>query len=236
MENENSHDPLYAMRHSAAHVLAQAVLDMFPEAKLGIGPVIEHGFYYDFELPRTLIPEDLPILEKKMKEIIKQRQTFVLRKEDGQDTLEFLKAAKQPFKLDLAEQFIGEGKPITFYENVDKKGNIKFVDLCKGPHTEHTGEVGPFKLTKIAGAYWRGDEKNPQLQRIYGVCFPSKEELQAHLTMLEEAEKRDHRKLGRELEIYMMSDEVGPGLPLWLPNGAILIEEIEKLAKEVEFG
>lgn len=236
MENENSQDPLYAMRHSAAHVLAQAVLDMFPEAKLGIGPVIEHGFYYDFELPRTLIPEDLPILEKKMKEIIKQKQTFVLRKEDGNDTLEFLKAAKQPFKLDLAQQFIAEGKPITFYENVDKKGAIKFVDLCKGPHTEHTGEVGPFKLTKIAGAYWRGDEKNPQLQRIYGVCFPTKEELQAHLTMLEEAEKRDHRKLGRELEIYMMSDEVGPGLPLWLPNGAILVEEIEKLAKEVEFG
>lgn len=231
MENEK----VSGMRHSAAHVLAQAVLEMFPEAKLGIGPAIENGFYYDFDLPRTLIPEDLPILEKKMKHIVKQRQKFVGREEDAKKSKEFLKAIKQPYKLELLEEFAKEGKKITFYENVRQDGSVAYVDLCKGGHSKTTGEIGPFKLTKIAGAYWRGDEKRPQLQRIYGVCFETQPELDEHLKMLAEAEKRDHRKLGRDLEIYIMSDEVGPGLPLWLPNGATMVEEIEKLAKEVEF-
>src|SRR3989338_2768175 len=145
-----------AMRHSCAHVLAQAVLDMFPEAKLGIGPAIENGFYYDFDLPRTLIPEDLPILEKKMKQIVKQNQKFVLKEEHGDK--------------------------ITFYENVmPNDGKGMFVDLCEGPHVEHTGQIGPLKLMKIAGAYWRGSEKNPMLQRIYGTCWHTQEELDEHL-------------------------------------------------------
>ena len=235
MNAEQHVDPLYAMRHSAAHVLAQAVLDMFPEAKLGVGPVIDDGFYYDFELPRTLIPEDLAILQKKMQHIVKQNQKFVRQEAEGSKVLAFLKAADQPFKVELAEEFLSEGKDLSLYENVDSNGKVKFVDLCRGGHTETTGKIGAFKLHKIAGAYWRGDDKNPQLQRIYGFCFPTQEELKAHLDMLKEAEKRDHRKLGKELELYMMSEEVGAGLPMWLPNGAIVVEEIEKLAKEVEF-
>ncbi len=231
-----ANEKVAGMRHSAAHVLAQAVLEMFPEAKLAIGPAIENGFYYDFDLPRTLIPEDLPILEKKMKHIVKQNQKFVGREEDGKKSLEFLKAIKQPYKVELLEDFLKEGKTITFYENVRADGSVAYVDMCKGGHCKSTGEIGPFKLTKIAGAYWRGDEKRPQLQRIYGVCFETQAELDEHLAMLAEAEKRDHRKLGKELEIYIMSEEVGPGLPLWLPNGAVMVEEIEKLAKEVEFG
>lgn len=228
-------DKVSAMRHSAAHVLAQAVLEMFPEAKLGIGPAIENGFYYDFDLPRTLIPEDLPILEKKMKQIVKQNQKFAGREEDAKQSREFLKKIKQPYKVELLDEFAKDGKKITFYENVRADGKVMYVDLCKGGHSDSTGKIGPFKLTKIAGAYWRGDEKRPQLQRIYGLCFETQKELDEHLKMLAEAEKRDHRKLGKDLEIYIMSDEVGPGLPLWLPNGAIIVEEIEKLAKEMEF-
>jgi threonyl-tRNA synthetase len=228
-------DRLYAMRHSAAHILAQAVMEMFPEAKLGIGPAIDHGFYYDFELPRTLIPEDLPIIEKKMKQIVKQNQKFVRRVEDGKEAIKFLKKTKQNFKAEMAAEFVEGGEEISFYENVMQDGTPKFVDLCEGPHLETTGEMGPFKLMKIAGAYWRGDEKNPMLQRIYGVCFEDREGLDAHLKMLKEAAKRDHRKLGKELEIYMTHDEVGAGLPMWLPNGAVIAEEIEKLAKEVEY-
>lgn len=234
-DQQDTEDRLYAMRHSAAHVLAQAVLDMFPEAKLGIGPVIASGFYYDFVLPRTLIPEDLKILEKKMMKIINQDQTFVRQEAPPEKTIAFLKKIEQPFKVELAEEFTAEGKTLSFYENVTKDGEVKFIDLCRGGHTETTKQIGAFKLNKIAGAYWRGDENNPQMQRIYGLCFETKDDLKAHLRMLQEAAKRDHRKLGKELEIYMTSDEVGAGLPLWLPNGAVIVEEIEKLAKETEF-
>ncbi len=232
--HEERVDELSAMRHSAAHVLAQAVLEMFPEAKLGVGPTIEDGFYYDFKLPRTLIPEDLEILQGKMERIVMEAQKFVRQEAEGQKVVEFLKAAKQPFKMELVEEFIKEGKQVTLYENVNKEGHVKFVDLCRGGHTDSTKEIGAFKLHRIAAAYWRGKETNPQLQRIYGLCFETKEQLQAHLTMLEEAAKRDHRKLGKELEIFMLSEEVGAGLPLWLPNGAIIVEELENLAKETE--
>jgi threonyl-tRNA synthetase len=235
MEESDIAHPLYAMRHSAAHVLAQAVLEMFPEAKLGIGPVIEHGFYYDFLLPRTLIPEDLGILEDKMKKIVKEDQRFERSEEAPEEMVAFLEKIDQPFKVELAKEFLDEGKTLSFYKNVNKQDEVKFIDLCRGGHTNSTREIGVFKLNKIAGAYWRGDEKNPQLQRIYGLCFPTKDELYGHIKMMEEAEKRDHRKLGKELELYMMHEEVGAGLPLWLPNGAILVEEIEKLAKETEF-
>lgn len=226
---------LEAMRHSCSHVLAQAVLQMFPEAKLGIGPTIDDGYYYDFELPRTLIPEDLPILEKKMKQIIKQNQTFEKRAEPGKKAIEFLKKTKQKYKVELVQEFVKEGEEITFYENILPQGNKgMFVDLCEGPHVERTGQIGPFKLLKIAGAYWRGNEKNPMLQRIYGTCWNTKEELDAYLKMLEEAKKRDHRKLGKELDLFTFDDEVGAGLPLWLPKGTVIVEILEALAKKKE--
>lgn len=223
---------LQEKRHSLSHILAQAVLGMFPEAKLGIGPDIDTGFYYDFELPRTLIPEDLDILEKKMKHIIKQNQKFQCYKEPVEAGVKFLKAAKQNFKVELANDLKKEGeKKISFYKNGP------FVDMCKGPHVSSTGliDLQSFKLDKIAGAYWRGDEKRPMLQRIYGLAFDTKKELEDYLEMRKEAERRDHRKLGKDLEIFTFDENVGPGLPLWLPKGGVIIEELEKLAKEMEF-
>lgn len=208
---------------------------MFPEAKLGFGPPIEHGFYYDFDLPRTLIPEDLAILEEKMRAIFKEKQTFVRRDEPVQKAIEFLKKAGQPYKIDLVEGWMKDGaKTVSFYENVDASGKAKFVDLCEGNHVENLGEIKVFKLLHTAGAYWRGSEKNPMLQRIYGTCFENKKELDEYLHQIEEAKKRDHRKLGKELKLFAFSDYVGPGLPLWLPNGTVLVEELEKLAKETE--
>lgn len=199
---------------------------MFPEAKLGIGPAIENGFYYDFDLPRTLIPEDLPLLEKKMKQIVKQNQKFVLKEEPGDKTLEFLEAAGQKYKVELAKEFIGNGEKITFYENVmPNDGKGMFVDLCEGPHVEHTGQIGPLKLMKIAGAYWRGSEKNPMLQRIYGTCWHTQQELDEHLKQLEEAKKRDHRKLGVQLGLFQFHD-ISPGSIFFLPKGAIVFNEL----------
>ncbi len=212
-----------SMRHSCAHVLAQAVLQMFPEAKLGIGPTIENGFYYDFELPRTLIPEDLPLLEKKMKQIVKQKQKFVRLEEPGDKSIEVLKAAEQPYKVELAEELVADGQDITFYENILPQGEkLMFVDLCAGPHVDHTGQIGPFKLMKIAGAYWKGDEKNTVLQRIYGTCWHSREELDAHLKQIEEAKKRDHRVIGKQQGLFTMSPLVGAGYPMFLPKGTVL--------------
>lgn len=219
-------------RHSLAHILAQAVLEMFPEAKLGVGPAIENGFYYDFELPRTLIPEDLPIIEKKMKHIVKQNQEFTSKTEPVDEAIAYLKKIEQPYKVELAEGFKAEGtKEVGFHRNGP------FVDLCRGGHIKSTAEVpvGTFKLDRIAGAYWKGDEKNPMLQRIYGLAFDTKEELDEFLEMRREAEKRDHRKLGKELDLYSFNENVGPGLPLWHPNGTVLVEQLERLAKEVEF-
>jgi len=222
------------MRHSCAHILAQAVMDMFPEAKLGIGPTIENGFYYDFELPRTLIPEDLPLLEKKMKQIVKQSQKFEVRSEDGEKALRFLKETGQVYKMELAKEFLDNGETLTFYENKMQDGTAKFVDLCEGPHVENTNQIKAFALTHIAGAYWRGNSDNTMMQRIYGLCFETQEELNEHLKILEEAKKRDHRKLGKDLELFVFDDEVGAGLPLWLPRGTIIADEIEKMAKEKE--
>lgn len=209
-------------RHSLAHILASAVLEMFPEARFGVGPNIENGFYYDFDLPRTLIPEDLPLLEKKMKEIIKKNYPFEKQTITRDKAIELFKKANQNYKIEILNDE-AKGGEISIYRTGE------FVDLCKGPHIDSTGEIdsASFKLTKIAGAYWRGDEKNKMLQRIYGVAFNSKKELAGYLKNLEEAEKRDHRKLGKELDLFHIDDMVGAGLPLLHPKGAMLWRIIE---------
>ena len=229
--SEDHELPIQQKRHSLSHILAQAVVEMFPDAKLGIGPTIDNGFYYDFDLPRTLIPEDLAILEKKMKHIVKQNQKFDHYVEPADKAIDYLKELHQDYKVELVSDLKKGGETeVSFYRNGP------FVDLCKGPHVESTGKIdlNAFKLDKIAGAYWRGDEKRPMLQRIYGLAFETREELDNYLAMRAEAEKRDHRKLGKELELFTFSENVGPGLPLWLPNGAVMIEELETLAKEME--
>lgn len=220
-------DNLEAMRHSLAHVLAIAVLDMFPEARLGIGPAIEDGFYYDFELPRTLIPEDLEILEGKMREIVKQDLAFTGTEVAPKEAVDALKQAGQPYKVELAEEFAQAGEKLTFYQTGE------FVDLCRGGHVKSTKDIGAFKLTRIAGAYWRGDEQNPQLQRIYGVAFATQKDLDAYLEKLEQAKDRDHRKLGKELGLFVTNENVGAGLPIFTPKGATIYRElVDYLAEE----
>ena len=234
---EESH--LYKIRHSAAHVMAQAVLELFPEAKYTIGPPVENGFYYDFDLPRNLTPEDLEAIEKRMRQIVQSKHEFQKRVLSAEEAKQIF--ADQPYKLELIEGLekggLDEyGNPLKEKPEISIYQHDTFTDLCRGPHVESTKEIkqDAFKLMNIAGAYWRGDEHNKMLQRIYGTAWESKKDLEAYLQQLEEAKKRDHRKLGRELEIYIFDDEVGPGLPLWLPNGGVMIEELEKLAKEME--
>ncbi|NKB72208.1 MAG: threonine--tRNA ligase [Candidatus Latescibacteria bacterium] len=212
-------------RHSLSHVLAQAVRRLFPEAKLAIGPAIDDGFYYDFDVETPFTPEDLQKIEKEMKRIVKQNHKFEREEVSREEALERL--GDEPYKLEILVD-LEEGESLTFYRDGD------FVDLCRGPHMLGTGQGRFFKLLSVAGAYWRGDENKKMLQRIYGTAFASREALDGHLAMLEEAKKRDHRRLGQELELFVFDDEVGPGLPLWLPKGAVLIEELEGLAKEAE--
>jgi threonyl-tRNA synthetase len=230
---------LYKIRHSAAHIMAQAVLERFPEGKIAIGPPIENGFYYDFDLPRNLTPEDLEQIEKRMRQIIQGKHEFKKKVISAEEAREVFK--DQPYKIELIEGlekggFDEYGNPLKEKPEISLYQHDTFVDLCRGPHVQNTKEVkqDAFKLTSIAGAYWRGDENNKMLQRIYGTAWENAQQLKDYLHMLDEAKKRDHRKLGRELEIYMFDDEVGPGLPLWLPNGGVMIEELEKLAKEME--
>jgi threonyl-tRNA synthetase len=205
------------MRHSASHVMAEAVLSIFPDAKFGIGPAIEDGFYYDFDLPRTLTPEDLPVIEQKMKEIIKSSVPFEYRELTKDEARKLF--VDQPYKLELIDE-IADDK-VGIYE----QGN--FVDLCRGPHVASTNEIKAFKLTSIAGAYWRGDEHNPMLQRIYGIAFEKQEELDKYLELLEEAQKRDHRKLGRDLDLYIAPDEIGGGLIILTPKGGRIRTVVE---------
>ncbi len=244
--NEVEKDDLYKIRHSAAHVMAEAVLELYPEAKIAIGPPIETGFYYDFDLgkdergkPVTFSPEDLEQIEKRMRQIIGGRHNFVYREVSADEARQVF--ADQPYKVELidglAKGDIDEyGNEVAVQPVISTYKHDTFEDLCRGPHVEHTGKIPPdaFKLLTIAGAYWRGDEHNPMLQRIYGTAWRNKKELTEHLKMLEEAKERDHRKLGSELEIFIFDEEVGPGLPLWLPNGTVLVDELEKLAKEIE--
>lgn len=216
-------DDLYRLRHSAAHVLAQAVSHLFPEAKMTIGPPTEEGFYYDFDRDTPFTPEDLVALEAEMAKGVKRKETFQVREVSRDEALALFQA--NPYKTELI-QGLPEDEAITLYTNGD------FTDLCRGPHTENTGNIGAFKLLNTAGAYWRGDEKNKMLQRIYGTAFATKEELEAYLNRLEEARKRDHRRLGRELGLFMVSPLVGAGLPLWLPKGAILRETLVEFMRD----
>jgi len=230
---------LYKIRHSAAHIMAQAVLEMFPDGKISIGPPIENGFYYDFDLPRNLTPEDLQQIEKRMRQIVQSKHDFQKKIVSADEAREIFK--DQPYKLELIDGlekggFDEYGNPLKEKPEISIYQQDTFVDLCRGPHVQSTKEVkqDAFKLMSIAGAYWRGDENNKMLQRIYGTAWENAQQLKDHLWQLEEAKKRDHRKLGKDLEIFIFDDEVGPGLPLWLPNGGIMIEELEKLAKEME--
>ncbi len=238
--NERYQDSvLYRIRHSAAHVMAQAVLEFFPEAKYTIGPPVENGFYYDFDLPQALMLEDLEKIEKRMRGIIQAGHEFQKKIVSAEEARQIFK--DQPYKLELIDGLekggLDEyGNPLNEKPEISIYQQDKFTDLCRGPHVENTRKINPsaLKLMSIAGAYWRGDEKNKMLTRIYGTAWEKPDELKNYLQQLEEAKKRDHRKLGKELDIFLFDDEVGPGLPLWMPNGGILIEEIEKLVKETE--
>ena len=213
--------------HSSAHLMAEAVEAVFPGVKFWVGPALEKGFYYDMDLgDRKLVEEDLLLLEKKMNELAKKGNVYIRKEITKPEAVKYFEEKGDEYKLDLLGN-LTDGE-ITFYT----QGN--FTDLCRGPHIPNTNFIKAIKLTNIAGAYWKGDEKNKQLTRLYGITFPNQKELDEYLAMLEEAKKRDHRKLGKELGIYTMDDDIGPGLPLWMPNGTIIIEELEKLAKETE--
>ncbi|HVX26997.1 MAG TPA: threonine--tRNA ligase [Parafilimonas sp.] len=213
--------------HSTAHLMAEAVESMFPRVKFWVGPPVDNGFYYDMDLgDKKITEEDLKALEKKMNELAKQNNQYIRKETPKAEAVEYFTQKGDEYKLDLLQNL--EDGNITFYT----QGN--FTDLCRGPHIPSTGFIKAIKLTNIAGAYWKGDEKNKQLTRIYGISFPSQKELDEYLAMVEEAKKRDHRKLGKELGIYTMDDDVGPGLIMWMPNGTVIIEELEKLAKETE--
>jgi threonyl-tRNA synthetase len=233
------------MRHSAAHVMAQAVQQLFPEVKFGIGPAIEDGFYYDFDLPRPLTPDDLEVIEGRMREIVAADLPFQRRELGRDEAIALFRERNQPYKVELIEDLTSghergardeaadspdaqgiHGGRVTLYRQGD------FEDLCGGPHVARTGEIGPFKLLRIAGAYWRGDEHRPQLQRIYGTVWPTQTELEAYLWRLEEARKRDHRRLGVDLGLFVFSDQVGAGLPIWGEHGAVLRQIIEDYWKE----
>ncbi|MCD8535142.1 MAG: threonine--tRNA ligase [Verrucomicrobia bacterium] len=221
--------PLEELRHSTAHILAAAVLRLWPDTRLDIGPPTDTGFYYDFDSSTRFTPEDLEKIEAEMNNIIRENQAFVRSEVTREEAIAYFTDRNQPYKVSRVGD-IPAGEPISFYQNGE------FIDLCAGTHLRYTKQVKAFKLLSIAGAYHRGDEKNAQLQRIYGTAFPSKTELQEYLTMMEEARKRDHRKIGKEMGLFTFdTDQVGPGLPLWLPKGTAMVEELERLAKETEF-
>lgn len=241
---------LYAMRHSLAHITAQAVQHLWPEAKFGVGPVVEHGFYYDIDLGDTKISEsDFKRIEKEMRTIINKNFLFERSEKHIDEALAWAENAQQPYKVELLNDLKRAGTTVAkdldpdtlgaaangdnVVENVSFYTDGDFTDLCRGPHVDSTGQVGAFKLLRVAGAYWRGNEKNPQMQRLYGVAFATKEELDQHLTMLEEAKSRDHRKLGQELDLYTISPLVGSGLPLFTPRGTILRDQLAAYSNEL---
>ncbi|QBD81466.1 threonine--tRNA ligase [Ktedonosporobacter rubrisoli] len=217
MQESMGYTPIQRMCHSAAHVMAEAVQEMFPGAKFAIGPAIEDGFYYDFDLPRSLTPEDLPEIEKRMARIVKGKYPFLRDRWPREKALEYFQQKGQVYKVELIEHL--PDAEVGIYQQHN------FLDLCRGPHVENTGQIGPFKLMRVAGAYWRGDEFRPMLQRIYGTAWFNQEELDQYLWRLEEAQKRDHRKLGKELELFHF-DPLAPGMPYWLPRGLKLLVEL----------
>ena len=214
---------LEILRHSTSHVMAHAVQELFPGVKLGIGPAIENGFYYDFDLPQQITPEDLTKIEEKMREIIKKEHKFERSELDKAKAIELFESRGEKYKVELLHEI--EENKVSIYKSGD------FVDLCRGPHIEHTGQIKAFKLLSIAGAYWHGIETNPMMQRIYGTVFPSQKELDEHLKNLEEAKKRDHRKLGRDLDLFSLHEEAGAGLVYWHPKGTVLRNIIEDFLK-----
>ena len=243
LENSVQYSPLQRMRHSAAHVLAEAVQEMFPDARFAIGPAIEDGFYYDFDLPRSLTPADFPEIEHRMANIIAGKYPFVRDHWSRLKALEYFRDKGQPYKVEIIENLPDHEQANVYQQQNDFPelcriqdsrnwpGEVtiyqqhNFVDLCRGPHVEHTGQIGPFKLMRVAGAYWRGDEHRPMLQRLYGTAWFTQEELDQYLYHLEEVQKRDHRKLGKELELFHF-DETAPGMPYWLPKGFKLLSEL----------
>lgn len=229
-------DQLYKIRHSLAHIMAQAVLEHYPKAKMGFGPPVDNGFYYDFDFGTEKISsEDFKKIEKSMYKIINQKQEFSIYYKPLDEAIELLAGMDQSYKVEYAKELVETGQAedqgLSFYVNGS------FTDMCEGPHINNTGEIPPkcFKLDRISGSYWRGDEKKPMLTRIYGLAFENEEELKDYIRRRELAMQRDHRKLGAELEIFLIDDEVGTGLPLWLPNGAVIRAELEAWAKDVEF-
>ncbi|MEY4723242.1 MAG: threonyl-tRNA synthetase [Candidatus Parcubacteria bacterium] len=236
--------PLDTLRHSAAHVFAAAVMQAFPEAKLGVGPVIENGFYYDLDISRPLQPLDLQKLEARMAKIVQRNAPFVREELPIDDAIKMFKDMKQDYKVELLEAIKTKGT--TAVVSDEESGDVEagkdtasiyrtgdFVDLCRGPHVESAGKIGAFKLKSIAGAYWRGDQKNKQMQRVYGLAFATKADLEAYLKMAEEAEKRDHKKLGPELDLFVFSDLVGPGLPLFTPRGTFIRHKLDAFVWEM---
>ena len=223
-DSPEGHDVLL---HSTAHLMAQAVKELFPKAKVTIGPAIENRFYYDFDIDGTFSDEDLQRIEDKMRELAKNNYTVSKKELSHDEAIKLFNDMDESYKVEIIKE-IDPSEKLTAYQQDD------FIDLCRGPHVPSTGKIKHFKILESSGAYWRGDEKNKMLQRIYGTSFGSKKALKDYLHFLEEAKKRDHRKLGKELKIFIFDEEVGPGLPLWLPNGTVIIEELEKLAKEVE--
>lgn len=247
---DQNNDQLHAMRHSLAHIMATAVTTLWPEAKLGVGPVVENGFYYDIDISDvTISTDDFKKIEEQMRKVINANDSFVRSEKTIDEALEWAKSAKQPYKEELLNDLKRSGTTVAkdldadelgtitegdaVVENVSFYTNGAFTDLCRGPHVESTGKVGAFKLMRVAGAYWRGKEGNPQMQRLYGVAFATKEELHDHLQMLEEAKKRDHRKLGKELDLFVFSDLVGAGLPLFTERGTVLREELGRFTQEL---
>lgn len=226
LQESIGYTPIQRMRHSAAHVMAEAVQEIFPDARFAIGPAIEDGFYYDFDLPRALTPEDLPEIEARMARIIGEKSPFLRDRWPREKALEYFRNKGQAYKVELIENLPDE--EVGIYQ----QGN--FLDLCRGPHVENTGQIGPVKLMRVAGAYWRGDEHRPMLQRIYGTAWFTQEELDQYLWRLEEAMKRDHRKLGRELKLFVLSDDIPAGVPMFLPRGEMLRYQMENYVRQTQ--